>query len=260
MKGIFRTLLPRDDFNAFSKQDYDWIVGLDEAGAGCLAGPLHVGAFVLPRNEFYKNLEELDEPVRDSKKIQEAQREKSFNFVQSLSEGAMCRIESVSVSFVEEKNIYWARMETFLKLTLELDEQLKGRALFIVDGNRLHVAPNKLSDKVFAQRWKDLEAKVFVYPKADGTYFCVAAASLLAKVSRDRVMAQLSEDFPQYNWKKNKGYSTPDHMALVSEYGLSPHHRQSFCKNIILKNKNLPNLGRSLQGSVSDARAREVTT
>lgn len=255
-----RTLLPRDDFSAFLTQDYDWIVGLDEAGAGCLAGPLHVGAFALPRNEFYQNLVELPEPVRDSKKIQEAQREKSFNFIQSLNEGAINRIESVSVSFVEEKNIYWARMETFLKLVLDLDEQLKGRALFIVDGNRLHVSPAKLSDKVFAQRWKHLESKVNAYPKADGTYFCVAAASLLAKVSRDRVMAQLSEDFPQYNWKKNKGYSTPDHMALVSEYGLSSHHRPSFCKNIVIKDKKKPILGQSLQGLVSEARAREATT
>jgi ribonuclease HII len=255
-----RTLLPRDDFDAFLTQDYDWIVGLDEAGAGCLAGPLHVGAFALPRNEFYQNLVELPEPVRDSKKIQEAQREKSFNFIQSLGEGAQARIQSVSVSYVEEKNIYWARMETFLDLVIELDDQFKGRALFVVDGNRLHVSPKRLSNKNFAQRWKDLEAKVYAYPKADGTYFCVAAASLLAKVSRDRVMAQLSEAFPQYNWKKNKGYSTPDHMALVSEYGLSPHHRPSFCKNIIFKEKRLPGLGHSLQGSEGESRAREITT
>lgn len=249
-----RTVLPRDDFAAFLTQDYDWIVGLDEAGAGCLAGPLHVGAFVLPRNEFYQNLVELPEPVRDSKKIQEVQREKSFNFIQSLGQGAQARIESVSVSVVEEINIYWARMETFLKLVLELDEYLKGRALFIVDGNRLHVSPCRLSDKNFVQKWRRIEQRVHAFPKADGTFFCVAAASLLAKVSRDRVMGMLSEEFPQYNWKKNKGYSTPDHMALVSEYGLSPHHRPSFCKNISFKK-----VGQSLQGLRSDAKPSEFS-
>ncbi len=250
-----RTLLPRDDFAAFLTQDYDWIVGLDEAGAGCLAGPLHVGAFVLPRNEFYQNLVELPEPVRDSKKIQEAQREKSFNFIQNLEDGAQARIESVSVSVVEEINIYWARMETFLKLVLELDAQLQGRALFIVDGNRLHVSPDRLSDKNFAQKWRSIEPRVHAFPKADGTYFCVAAASLLAKVSRDRLMGKLSEEYPQYNWKKNKGYSTPDHMALVSEYGLSPHHRPSFCKNISFKK-----VGQSLQGLRGEANLSEVSS
>ena len=240
-----RTLLPRSDFSAFLKQDYDWIVGLDEAGAGCLAGPLHVAAFALPRDEFYQSLDVLDEPVRDSKKIQEAQREKSFEFVKALK-GTHSRIKEVPVSFVEEKNIYWARMETFLSLVLELDECLNGRALFIVDGNRLHVSPSRLADKAFAMKWKGLESKVHAFPKADGTYFCVAAASLLAKVSRDRLMGRLDEEFPHYNWKKNKGYSTPDHMALVAEYGLSCHHRPSFCKNIVIKNKNYKDISPAL--------------
>lgn len=240
-----RTLLPRGDFLAFSKQDYDWIVGLDEAGAGCLAGPLHVGAFALPRDDFYQSLDVLDEPVRDSKKIQEAQREKSFEFIQKLK-GTHSRIKEVPVSFVEEKNIYWARMETFLSLVLELDKCLNGRALFIVDGNRLHVSPSRLADKSFLIKWKDLEPKVHAFPKADGTYFCVAAASLLAKVSRDRLMGRLDEDFPQYNWKKNKGYSTPDHMALVAQHGLSRHHRPSFCKNIVIKNKSYKDISPAL--------------
>ena len=240
-----RTLLPRGDFSTFLKQDYDWIVGLDEAGAGCLAGPLHVGAFALPRDEFYQSLEALDEPVRDSKKIQETQREKSFEFIQTLK-GIHSRIKEVPVSFVEEKNIYWARMETFLSLVLELDECLNGRALFIVDGNRLHISQSRLADKTFVMKWKDLEPKVHAFPKADGTYFCVAAASLLAKVSRDRLMGRLNEEFPHYNWKKNKGYSTPDHMALVAEYGLSCHHRPSFCKNIVIENKNYKDISPTL--------------
>jgi ribonuclease HII len=130
----------------------------------------------------------------------------------------------------------------FEDLVLELDIQLKGRALFVVDGNRLHVSPAMFSNKSFVAQWQKLESKVHAFPKADGTYFCVAAASLLAKVSRDRLMAELSGEYPQYNWKKNKGYSTPDHMALVSEYGLSPHHRPSFCKNILIKDRTLRDL------------------
>jgi ribonuclease HII len=223
------TLLPRKDYKFFESQDYSWIVGLDEAGAGCLAGPLYVGAFVLPKCEVLAKKSKLPERIVDSKILNEEIREKSFEFLQTIA-GTQNFVKIVSVENIEEKNIYWARMEAFLEFVLELDEKLESKCVFVVDGPRLSIPTIRMQDESFRNRWEKIEARVFAFPKADGKYFSVAAASIVAKVSRDRFMRTLANDFPEYNWKSNKGYSTADHWVQIHKAGLTPHHRNSFVK------------------------------
>src|SRR4051812_40749940 len=108
------TLLPRKDYRTFESNNTSWIVGLDEAGAGCLAGPLYVGAFALPKSKALADKRRLPARIVDSKTLDFEDREKSFEFLQTI-EGSKNFVKVVPVSYIEERNIYWARMDTFLE-------------------------------------------------------------------------------------------------------------------------------------------------
>lgn len=175
--------------------------GCDEAGRGCLAGPVFAAAVVLPE-DF--SCEELN----DSKKLTEKMR---YQLRPLIEEQALdWAVGVVSAQEIDEINILKA---SFLAMHRALD-QLKVRPQhLIIDGNRF--VP-----------YHDISHHCIV--KGDGKFLSIAAASVLAKTYRDDYMVKIGEEFPAYQWKKNKGYPTKDHRAAIERFGATCHHRKSF--------------------------------
>lgn len=175
--------------------------GCDEAGRGCLAGPVVAGAVILkPGADF----PELD----DSKKLTEKKRMALRELI--MNEALAYGIGIVTAAEIDEINILNA---SFLAMHRALD-QLKVRPEFLlIDGNRF----NKYHD-----------IKHICVVCGDAKYQSIAAASILAKTTRDLLMEEYDAQYPQYHWKKNKGYPTPEHKQAIAEYGITPLHRKSF--------------------------------
>jgi ribonuclease HII len=179
-----------------------WIeAGCDEAGRGCLAGPVYAAAVILPRN--FKN-----EALNDSKKLNKKQREALRTIIEK--EAVDYAVASVDNVKIDEINILNASL---LAMHMALD-QLKTRFGFIlVDGNRF-------------KDYKQVPHQTIV--EGDGKYMSIAAASVLAKTYRDDFMEQAHLQYPVYNWKSNKGYGTAEHRKVIIANGQSPLHRKSF--------------------------------
>ncbi|WP_417603542.1 ribonuclease HII [Owenweeksia hongkongensis] len=175
--------------------------GCDEAGRGCLAGPVTAAAVILPPNFRHKLLD-------DSKKMTEAHREE-LRFV--IEEKALAwAVASVTHEEIDKINILNA---SFLAMHRAVEQLKTVPQALLIDGNRFNAYPNITHHCII---------------KGDGKFKNIAAASVLAKTHRDEYMAQLAEEFPQYGWKKNKGYPTTDHRAAIEKYGTTSYHRQSF--------------------------------
>lgn len=184
---------------------YKAICGVDEAGRGPLAGPVCAAAVILPPNTIIDG-------VNDSKKLTEKKRETLFDVIkeQSLSYS----IAFASVEEIEEINILNATMLAMKRAV----EGLNIKADYaMIDGNRL---PNL-----------DIPAECII--KGDAKSMSIACASILAKVSRDRLCYKYAEEFPQYGFDKHKGYGTKLHIEAIIEYGPCPYHRMSFLKKIL---------------------------
>ena len=195
--------------------------GADEAGRGCLAGPV-TASVVLLRNEFQNSL------LNDSKKLTE----KSRNSLRPL-------IENQALSFavthlypeeIDEINILNASMKAMQESILKLNTKPE---FIIVDGNRALFSKLELKNqigKVFSaseiEFLKSIPNQSIV--KGDSKYLSIAAASVLAKTYRDEYMNRIHEEFPMYNWKKNKGYPTIEHREAIKKYGITKYHRKSF--------------------------------
>lgn len=175
--------------------------GCDEAGRGCLAGPVVAAAVVLPKN-FKNNI------LNDSKKLSKHKREMLFPIIKeaALAYG----IGIVSPQKIDQINILNA---SFLAMHRALDLLSTTPDRLLIDGNRFTA-------------YQNIPHHCIV--KGDGKYLPIAAASILAKVHRDRLMDRLDFDFPVYNWKKNAGYPTKQHRMAIAEFGDSIHHRKSF--------------------------------
>lgn len=183
---------------------YELIAGVDEVGRGPLAGPVVSAAVVLRKGQ-------LIEGVTDSKKISEAKREK---LIDKILEEAV----SYSISFVDEKIIddINIRNATF-KAMNEAVNSLKVKPDFVlIDGNAIE--------------GMSLPHKCVV--KGDLNCNCIAAASIVAKVTRDRFMTSLAKEYPQYDFEKHKGYGTKLHYERLKEFGISDVHRKTFLKNL----------------------------
>jgi len=196
-----------------------YVIGTDEAGRGCLAGPVVAAAVVLtPEQEE----ELLKIKLRDSKLISPNSREKIFAKIQEL--GVMWRVSQGSPKLIDEKNILRASLITMSdcvkRLAKELDEV---PACVIVDGN---------------QKIPNINFNQWVLIKADRLIPVVSAASVIAKVLRDRLMKIYSEKYPEYNFAKNKGYPTKLHINAVKKFGITEIHRKSFCKKFLQASKN----------------------
>lgn len=175
--------------------------GTDEAGRGCLAGPVTAAAVILPKG--FKN-----EVLNDSKQLSERRRNELKPIIEL---GCIsCAVAHVYPSEIDEINILNA---SFLAMHRSLDQLNPEPKHIIVDGNRFN--PYK----------KILHSCII---KGDTKYLSIAAASVLAKTFRDAYMEKIHEEYPMYNWKKNKGYPTKEHRAAIQKYGVTPYHRKSF--------------------------------
>lgn len=175
--------------------------GCDEAGRGCLAGPVFAAAVILPP-DFHHPL------LNDSKQMTERHRDLLREVIER--EAVAWAVQPVSAARIDEINILNASFEGMSLAAAQLDPQPQFLA---IDGNRFCTT-------------LDLPYACFV--KGDGRFADIAAASVLAKTHRDEYMCRIAEEYPMYNWKKNKGYPTRDHRLAIREHGLSPHHRLSF--------------------------------
>ncbi|TWI83194.1 RNase HII [Lacibacter cauensis] len=175
--------------------------GCDEAGRGCYAGPVFAAAVILPK-EFYHPL------LNDSKQVNEANRNALRLIVEE--QAVAYAVAKVDVEEIDQINILKA---SFKAMHLAIDQLKKRPQLLLIDGNRFI-------------KYKRTAHKTFV--KGDGRFASIAAASILAKTYRDEYMLQLHQQFPQYNWQKNKGYGTSEHRKAIEVHGLCEHHRKSF--------------------------------
>ncbi len=183
-------------------RQYKVIAGVDEAGRGPLAGPLFVAAVILGENGL------KIEGLNDSKKLSEKKREYLYDIIKE--QASYWSIIEISPQEIDKKNILKATMDGMAKAVQNLQITPD---ICLIDGNRL---PKNLS----------IPAKAIV--KGDSKYASIAAASILAKVSRDRFMVELHKEFPEYNFLKNKGYGTKEHIKAIKKYGITPWHRKSF--------------------------------
>ena len=192
--------------NTAYEKGYNLVCGVDEAGRGPLAGPVCAAAVVLPKGLIL-------EGVNDSKKLTEKKREALFDVI--TEQALDWSIAFATVEEIEEINILNAAMLAMKRAV----EELKNPVDFaIIDGNRK--PPLEI----------DCEAVV----KGDAKSMSVAAASILAKVSRDRILRQYAVDYPQYGFEKHKGYGTKVHVEALKKYGPCEVHRPSFLKKILI--------------------------
>lgn len=175
--------------------------GCDEAGRGCLAGPVFAAAVILP-SDF--RLEGLN----DSKKLSHQQRVKLRPIIEQ--EALAWAVASVDHEEIDRINILNA---SFLAMHRAVNLLKVKPGFLLIDGNRFKAYPH-------------IQHQCIV--KGDGKYLNIAAASILAKTHRDELMADLAMSYPQYNWKQNKGYPTVAHRNAVMTHGLSPFHRKTF--------------------------------
>lgn len=175
--------------------------GCDEAGRGCLAGPVVAAAVILPPDYTHQVLD-------DSKKLSLKQRNAIKDEIKA--EAIAWGVGVVSHTEIDEINILNA---SFLAMHRAVD-QLKVRPeLLLIDGNRF-------------KPYQDLPHETII--KGDGKYYAIAAASVLAKTYRDELMTELHQEFPQYGWQSNAGYPTQAHRQAIRDFGITPHHRTSF--------------------------------
>ena len=175
--------------------------GVDEAGRGCLAGPVVAAAVILPKGFYHKLL-------NDSKKLSVKTRDELELIIkkESLSYG----VGVASVSEIDEINILQA---SFLAMHRAISKLEIKPELLLIDGNKFNPYRGIAHETIIG---------------GDGKYLSIAAASVLAKTERDRIMCALDLEFPEYNWKKNKGYGTLAHRDAIRNQGVNIHHRKSF--------------------------------
>lgn len=191
--------------NKYISQGKNLICGVDEAGRGPLAGPVCAAAVIMPEGLII-------EGVNDSKKLTAKKREKLFDIIKN--EAVCYSVAFASASEIDEINILNA---THLAMTRAVEGFEKVPEVVLVDGNSL-------------PKWYyDSEAIV----KGDAVCHSIACASILAKVSRDRLMLLEAEKYPQYSFEKHKGYGTKVHVQALKEYGPCPIHRKTFLKKIL---------------------------
>ena len=182
--------------------------GCDEAGRGCIAGPVFAAAVILPPDFSHPEL-------NDSKQLSKKVRDKLRTIIEK--EAVAWAVARVDAPEIDEINILNASIKA---MHLAVDQLMVRPEFLLIDGNRF-------------KPYHNIPHKCFV--KGDGRFLPIAAASVLAKTHRDEYMLKAGEKWPQYNWKNNKGYPTLEHKMAVQEYGLTPLHRKTFNSNIQMK-------------------------
>lgn len=192
------------EYDNLIREKFSVICGIDEAGRGPLAGDVYAAAVVFDDDVII-------EGINDSKKLSEKKREQLFDIIKEKAK-AYC-ISVATIEEIEQLNILGATM-------LAMKRAVEGLGITpdiaLVDGNRL----------------PDLSCRAIAIIKGDGTSQSIAAASILAKVARDRYMTELDKQFPEYQFGKHKGYGTKLHYEMLEKYGISEVHRPSFLKKL----------------------------
>jgi len=175
--------------------------GTDEAGRGCLSGPVVAAAVILPE-DFEHEL------LNDSKQLSEKKRKLLKPYIEEYATAfSVCFIENEEV---DELNVLQASITGMHR---SIEDLATVPEFIIVDGNKFRA-------------YKDIPHKTIV--KGDAKFMSIAAASVLAKTYRDEFMEKIHDEFPQYNWKKNKGYPTKEHRKAIEKFGITKYHRKSF--------------------------------
>lgn len=197
-------------------QGINSICGIDEAGRGPLAGPVVVASVIMPQDSMI-------EGVNDSKKVSEKKREKLYE--QIIEEAIAYGVGIIGQQEIDKINILNATKEGLTVCIKELEKDLKEK-------NRGFDKPEIiLVDALTKIDTDGISYKSII--KGDAKSYSIAAASIIAKVTRDRIMRQWDEVYPQYGFEKHKGYGTAVHIAAIKEYGLCPLHRKTFVKNFV---------------------------
>ncbi len=179
------------------------LAGMDEAGRGPLAGPVVAACCIMP-------LDEMIDKINDSKKVSEKNREKLYEIIKDK---AHFSVDIVSAETIDEINILKA---TKLAMKNCLDSLAPKPEITLIDAVEL-----------------DLPYTTFSFIKGDAKSYNIAAASIIAKVTRDRIMRELDEKYPMYGFAKNKGYGTAEHIAALKKYGPCHEHRRTFIKHFV---------------------------
>ena len=180
--------------------------GCDEAGRGCLAGPVFAAAVILPEGFFHPLL-------NDSKKMTERNRDMLRPIIEK--EAIAFAVATCSAEEIDNINILNA---SFLAMHRAIDQLKVIPEFLLIDGNRFNPYSN-------------IQHKCII--GGDAQYQSISAASVLAKTYRDEYMQALHNEYPEYNWKKNKGYPTLDHRLAIKKHGLTPHHRRTFAAKFV---------------------------
>ena len=186
-------------------EGYNFVCGVDEAGRGPLCGPVVAAAVILPKDEYI-------EGVNDSKKLTEKKREKLYDDIMKKAVAVSIGISDVDV--IEKVNILNATKlavkQAIEKLSIKPDYVL-------IDGNQMI----------------DINIKAETVVSGDAKSESIAAASIIAKVTRDRMLIEFDKKYPEYGFAKHKGYGTKSHIEAIQKYGLTDIHRPSFCKKFV---------------------------
>ena len=195
--------LPQPDFShetALARTGHRWIAGVDEAGRGPLAGPVTAAAVRL-RGEA------LPQGLQDSKRLRAAAREAVFAQIMAHAAVGIGHASPAEIDAINIEQATWLAMARAIAALPRVPDYL------LIDGNRLP---------------RDLPCPGQAVVKGDGRVMSIAAASIIAKVTRDRIMAQLDHEYPGYGWASNAGYPTKRHINAIADLGVTPEHRRSF--------------------------------
>lgn len=205
-------MIPVADFSIENECGANIVAGVDEAGRGPLCGPVVAAAVIFPSRDI-----EIPVVIRDSKKMSAAQRAVAYDWI---TKNTIWAIGQCSAAEIDELNILWASMRAMERAVAAL---ARVPELCLIDGNRVP---------------KNLQGRAIV--KGDAKSLSIAAASIVAKETRDRIMRELAVQFPMYGWDKNAGYPTAEHLSAIQKYGITEHHRKTFgpVKNAIASAKS----------------------
>lgn len=178
-----------------------FVCGVDEAGRGCLAGPVTAAAVILPKN--YKN-----KLIQDSKKLNAHNRMKLYNEITSIA--IDYSIIDIPNDIIDSINVLES---TFLAMNKAISKIIRKADYIIIDGNQFKTKSKFKYECVI---------------RGDSIYQSIAAASILAKVHRDKLMVKYNKEYPYYDWINNKGYGTIKHKSAIKKFGISIYHRKSF--------------------------------
>ncbi len=176
------------------------VAGVDEAGRGPLCGPVVAAAVIFPRHDI-----EIPVIIRDSKQMTASQRAAAYDWI---TKNTIWAVAQCTPTEIDELNILWASMTAMKRAVNKLDKRPNH---CLIDGNRM---PH------------DLIGTPVI--RGDAKSLSIAAASIIAKETRDKIMHDLAKQFPQYGWDKNAGYPTKSHLQAIDQYGINEHYRKSF--------------------------------